>query len=155
MNRHYTAVRAALVAALGCSASLAMAQYQATATFTLVSAALPNTAKVECTVTNVSNQSVTLTKLDIAANGAVVPNPYPTSCIGTLAPGDRCTVGTAYYPLGLIAPHCRARFTATSSDAVTGSFRGSSVAQSNSISQSVLPLQPLVGLMLQGQVAMP
>lgn len=155
MTRHLTPVRAALAAALACSASLAAAQYQATATFTLVSAALPNTAKVECTVTNVSNQSVTMTKLDIAANGAVVPNPYGNTCVGTLAPGDRCTVGTAYYPVGQIAPHCRARFTATSSDAVTGSFRGSSVAQSYGIFQSVLPLQPLVGLTLQGLVAMP
>jgi hypothetical protein len=156
MTRQLTPVRAALAAALGCAASVALAQVPPTqGTYTLVSAALPKANEFSCTVTNVSSQAVTLNTLMIVFDGSIMTNQNAT-CIGNLPAGENCTVRTAVQLYrGEFVPHCRARFTAAYSVAVVGSLRGSYVNGATTQDLAVLPMQPLTGVTLSNVMSQP
>lgn len=154
MTRNLNPARARLAAAaLGCMATVAAAQVQlppppASGIFTMVSPALPMANEFWCTVSNVSSQPVTLNLLQIVEDGVIRPN-VNTTCTGTLAAGDRCTVRTAVYPYrDQVVPHCRARFTGTQGDALVGSLRSSYTYNGTYYDLAVIPLQPLKGVPL-------
>lgn len=149
MSRFLNPAVGALAVALGCMATVAGAQLPPIAgTFTMVSPALPLANEFTCTVTNVSSQPVTLNLLQIVEDGAIRPNVH-SSCTGTLAAGERCTVRTEVYTYrGAVVPHCRARFTGTQEAALVGSLRSSYTYTGTYYDLAVVPLQLLRGVTL-------
>ena len=115
MNHRLLAARAALATALCGAATGALAQ-----TTTLMSPPMPYGEHFTCTLTNVSNQWVTVLKLQIV-EGAWVRTENASACTGVLGAGKTC-ITMATLATGL-RPYCRAQYTGQEG-AVVGSFYG-------------------------------
>lgn len=96
--------RAAAVLAM-CSATVA-AQAQ---TYTLMSPPLQWARQYFCTVTNVSNQPVTVQKVEIVQGGTVYWD-GSSACTGTLAAGTQCVHRTAASVTEPRQPYCRVQY---------------------------------------------
>lgn len=151
MIRNLNTARALCAAILGGAATAALAQVTVpptlVGTYTLVSAPLPLAEIFRCQVTNVSSQSVTLTKLQIYSDTVVAS----ATCAGlgaSLSPGATCRVQTPTNPYpGTITPHCRAQFTGPKSDAVVGSLH-STYSSGGSATVAAVPMQSVGGITL-------
>lgn len=153
MIRNPNTARVLLAAILGGAATAALAQVSlppppTVAIFTLVSAPLPLAEIFRCQVTNVSSQSVTLTKLQIYSDTVVAH----ATCAGsgaTLSPGQTCRVQTPYNPYpGTITPHCRAQFLGVKAGAVVGSLHSTYASGGSSPAVAAVPMQLVEGITL-------
>ena len=116
MNHHFNVVRTAIAAATFGMATAVSAQ-----TYTLMSPPLPWATVYRCTVTNVSNQSVNVQKIEIVNRGTVLFD-GSTSCTGNLGAGQRC-VNQASGGNVAKEPYCRVQYTGTEG-ALVASFYG-------------------------------
>lgn len=135
MNLCLQAARAALATALCSASTLALAQ-----TYTLMSPPMPSGEYFACTLTNVSNQQVGVTKHQIV-EGASVLWDGASSCFGYLQPGKTCI--TAARLANHARPYCRAQYIGLEG-AVVGSFYGNFDAagrQSDNGAAVALPLR--------------
>ncbi len=117
MNHRLNIARAAIAAALFGAATAALAQ-----TYTLMSPPLPWAHQYLCTLTNVSNQSVTVLKMEIVDRGTVYWD-GGSSCTGALAAGKRCVNQSPFGSSVSKQPYCRVQYTGTEG-ALVASFYG-------------------------------
>jgi hypothetical protein len=151
MSLDLSTARALAAVTLWGAASAALAQVtlpppQAMATYTLVSPPLQQGQNYQCTVTNVSSLPVTLTRLQIYEQGTT--SSAPCAGVGaTLSPGSSCKASYSPANPAQAQPHCRAKFLATKSGAVTGSLHASD-GSGSSTTYIALPLQLVEGVAL-------
>lgn len=142
-------VPASVSLALACAAGAAFAQATPIAIRTLLSPPQMGANKHFCTVTNVSSQSVPLTRLQLITVDSVVAS---ASCAGVghqLGPGQTCTLQSPEISIwgGLLPFTCRAQHTGPEK-AVVGAIQSFYVVNGDAKAVGTLPMSAATGISL-------